>query len=281
MGVAIAPAPGVLVAEPGTPAELAEALRAFARHGLDLLVVDGGDGTVREVLGLAPEAFGDGLPRMAVLASGTTNVLATDLGAGPGWSLADAIASPRTVVRAPVEVRRLDAPEPLRRGFVFGAGAYVEAVRLSRRAHHTRGLGRVVVVSAALAGAGARTAIGGRKSALRAGVSMRVQHGREEARFLLLASTLERLPLGVKPFGPRRAGLKVLDVAGSPRRLRFALPLLLAGRDRPWLAEAGYRRADPERLHVVLRTPYVLDGEEFEGGDLVLTRGAPITFVVP
>ena len=284
-GVATAAAAGALFAEPRTPQELADALQAFARRGLDLLVVDGGDGTVREILSLAPEVFGERLPRLAVLASGTTNVLAADLGTGPGWSLAAAIAWSSTAIRTPVEVRRLDAPAPLRRGFMFGAGVYVEAVRLSQRARHTRGLGGAVVVGAALAGAGARTALGSRDGGLRAGVAMRLQHGREaareEARFLLLATTLERLPLGVKPFGPNRAGMKVLDVAGSPRRLRSALPLLLAGRDRPWLAEAGYRRTEPESLHVALHTPYVLDGEEFEGGELVLTRGAPITFVVP
>ncbi|MBE7216895.1 MAG: diacylglycerol kinase [Caulobacteraceae bacterium] len=276
---------GVRVEEPRSREALAAALRGFASEGLDLLVVDGGDGTVREVLGLAPEAFGGGPPRIAVLPSGTTNVLAADLGARPGWSLAAAMASPRSALRTPLEVRRSDKAEPLRRGFIFGAGVYVEAVRLAERARRSRAVGGAALVGAALAQMGARTALGGREGAWRAGVRMRLRHGkeqaREEARFLLLASTLARMPLGVKPFGPPREGLKVLDVAGAPRRLRWALPLLLSGADRPWLAGAGYRRADPDRLEVTLRTPYVLDGDEFEGGDLVLTPGAPLEFAVP
>ena len=278
------PAPGVSVAEPRSQQALAEALTAFADGGLDLLVVDGGDGTVRDVLGLAPEMFGAKLPRIAVLASGTTNALAADLGAGPGWSLAAAMASRRTTVRAPVEVLRLDSPGSVHRGFVFGAGAYVEAMRLAHRVRQARTFGGLTV-GATLAGAFAHTALAGREGAWRTGVSMRLQHRgeatRHEARFLLLVSTLERLPLGMKPFGPPRPGLKVLDVAGAPRRLRWALPTLLAGREKAWLAAAGYRRTDADRLHVGLHTPYVLDGEEFEGGELLISRGAPITFVVP
>src|SRR3546814_18768147 len=53
-----------------------ETLERIAAEGVDLLVVDGGDGTVRDVISAAPAAFGDRMPRMAILPSGQTNALA-------------------------------------------------------------------------------------------------------------------------------------------------------------------------------------------------------------
>ncbi len=279
---------GPHVVEPRSREEVADVLRGFAAAGIVRVVVEGGDGTVREVVGAAPEAFAGRPLELAVVPAGKTNALALDLGARPGWTAAAAAASSRTQVRAPLELRRPHEAGPPQRGFVFGAGVFVEAVRLAQRAHRARLFG-ALAVGAALGGAGARTALGGPVGSWRTGVALHLrrgeeadlEEGRDETRFLLLASTLERLPLGMRPFGPPRPGLKVLDVAGSPARLRAALPLILSGRDRPWLAAAGYRRLDVERLHLVLHTPYVLDGEEFAGGELLLTRGAPLTFVTP
>ena len=41
---------GVLWVEPATPQALAEDMRRFAADGVGLVVIDGGDGTVREVI---------------------------------------------------------------------------------------------------------------------------------------------------------------------------------------------------------------------------------------
>lgn len=280
--------PSLKIVEPHSREELLNALRGFAAEGVSRVVVEGGDGTVREVVGAAPEVFAGRPLELAVVPVGKTNALALDLGARPGWTTAAAAASPRTRVRRPIELRRAGETGPPQRGFLFGAGVFVQAIRLAQRAHRVRLFGGLAV-GAALGGAGARTVFGGSAGPWRSGVALRVQSGDEpsieegwdERRFLLLASTLERLPLGVRPFGAPRPGLKVLDVAASPARLRAALPLILSGRDRPWLVAAGYRRLDVERLHLSLHTPYVLDGEEFAGGELLMSLGEPLTFVTP
>ena len=270
----------MLSAEPRSREALREALEGFAARGVARLVIDGGDGTVREVLGRLPEAFAGRPPQVAVLPTGKTNALALDLGVRPGWSLAAALASVRTVARTPLEVSRPGRDTPVQRGFVLGAGAFVDAIALAQRLHRAR-LFDSLAVGAALGAMGMRTLLGG--GPWRAGVPWRVQAGeaasREGRGFLLLVSTLERLPLKLRPFGAPRPGLKVLEVEAPPRRPAAALPLLLAGADRPWLARAGYRRSDPDRLRVGLRTPYVLDGELYEGGELLIARGAPIAFV--
>src|SRR3546814_12209371 len=78
------------------------------------LVVDGGDGTVRDVISAAPAAFGDRMPRMAILPSGKTNALALDLGVPLDWAVADVVeaaARGTFVRRATIEIYRDRAPD--------------------------------------------------------------------------------------------------------------------------------------------------------------------------
>ena len=129
----------VLLVEPATPEALEQDLEAFAQCGVGLLVIDGGDGTIRDVLSLLPRAFGNNPPLIALLPSGKTNVLAIDLGVPRDWTLEDAIAAARSdkaviKLRAPLEVQWDDGRPPLR-GFVFGLGAFVRATSLAKNVH--------------------------------------------------------------------------------------------------------------------------------------------------
>jgi diacylglycerol kinase (ATP) len=89
------PPEGVRLVEPFGREALRSALEDFAREGLDLLVIDGGDGTVRDVISLLPHTFGEDLPLLAVLPSGKTNVLAIDLGTPNDWRLEEALSAAR------------------------------------------------------------------------------------------------------------------------------------------------------------------------------------------
>src|SRR4029453_18240280 len=84
---------GLWVEAPRNREALDEALAHFAQAGVELLVVDGGDGTVREGVTRAPTHFHTSLPTLAVLPSGKTNALALDLGAPRTWTLNDALKS--------------------------------------------------------------------------------------------------------------------------------------------------------------------------------------------
>ncbi len=75
--------------------------------------------------------------------------------------------------------------------------------------------------------------------------------------------------------------MKLLDIDAPPKRLHAALPALFKGRETPWLAAAGYRRADVERLAIRSEFPLVIDGEVFQGGDIVVRRGEPVRFLAP
>jgi hypothetical protein len=86
----------VLLVEPATPEALEQDLQAFAQCGVNLLVIDGGDGTIRDVLSLAATIFGEAMPLIALVPSGKTNVLAIDLGVPRDWTLAKAMAAAKS-----------------------------------------------------------------------------------------------------------------------------------------------------------------------------------------
>jgi diacylglycerol kinase (ATP) len=271
---------------PEEASHLSAGLRRLAGEGVELVVVDGGDGTIREVVSRLPEAFGPSLPRLSVLPNGKTNALALDietpLGTRLDQILAAAEAGRPTKRRACLEILREGSLAPERRGFLFGAGAFVRATDLAQR-NHGLGLFDNAAVAVTLAGAVLGTLLGGADSSWRRGELMTLSPEETEARarFLMVASTLKRFPLGLKPFGPPREGLKTLTVSSPPRAILAALPRLIRGEDDAWLAARGYLRRDLESLSLNWPGRYVLDGEVYDGGALTLRRGVELEFVVP
>ena len=291
-----ASAAGLPHAEPATRAELQDALRDFAARGVDLLAVQGGDGTLREVLTALPSAFtASPPPEVAVLSAGKTNLAARVLGsAGMGEAALRRLlgAAERGTLRRrllPVlEVSRpgLEGAPPLR-GVLFGAAAFTEGKTLAEARLHRRGVHDAAAVVLALAGVALRAALD-RGHRLRAGVPMAVAPDdlseREGRRFLLLATTLDRLMLGLRPFwGEGRGPVRWLDVLAPPRRLAAAAWAGARGRPRPWMPSAGYLSGRAERLRVALGGPFVLDGEVFEQppGGLLLSAPGRVAFVSP
>ena len=252
-----------------------------------MIVIDGGDGTVRDVLSLAPRHFPNGLPQLLVVPSGKTNALALDLGIPRHWTVQDALSTlgtARIVTRRPLEIRYEGARSRRLHGFLFGTGAFVRATQLAQKVHRV-GAFNGLAVGLSLVGAIGQTLFGGRHNAWRRGEPMTIDLGEGQAAerqfYLVVGSTLERLPLGLKPFGPVRSGLKLLGIDAPPRYLPLSEPALIAGSDRQWLSEAGYKRAHTDSFRLKLGSSFVLDGETFPGGDLSIGQGAPIDFVVP
>lgn len=275
------------VASPRSPADLAAALAQFAAAGIDLLVIDGGDGTVRDVITAASAFFGDALPAIAVVPSGKTNALAIDLGLPAAWTVRDAILAARAgrfIRRAPIEITRAGEDAPPVRGFLMGAGAFVRATTLAQRTHRA-GAFKGLAVGLSLTLAIAQTIFGGRSNIWRAGdrMAIRTDDGRtaDRAFYILFAGTLERLPLGLKPFGRTRPGLKVLAVDAPPKALARHVPSLLAGSESESLKRAGYHRGDPLAFRLAIDSEFILDGEHYPGGDLMVSTGAPIAFAIP
>jgi len=287
----------VLAVTPRTQAELAEVLTDFARHGIELLVIDGGDGTIRDVMTAAARVWTGAAPRVAIVPSGKTNALALDLGIPDSWTLDQALTAARdgnVKTRSPIEIVRKDNGTRLH-GFLFGAGAFVQATALAQRTHRA-GAFNGVAVGLALCWAILQTLFGGANSAWRAGTRMRIRFqggetsgahapgantNSDRARYIMLASTLKRMPVGIRPFGVPRAGMKTLVVDAPPRWLAAATPLIVTGSPAAWLDRAGYHRIDAPSLDLSMDSGFILDGEIYPGGDLIVREGKPLRFVVP
>ena len=270
---------GVMGAEPDSQEDLREALAAFAEAKVEALAIEGGDGTVRDILSLLPDLF-ETPPMLAVYPLGKTNVLARDLGPPPRLpALAAGIARPTQ--RRPLELTWPDGEHAPVRGFILGAAAYRRATEMSRQVNRA-GVFQTASVALTLALALNRALTGRPDNEWRAGeeIAVAVDGGPPNGgrRFLLLASTLDRLPLGAKPFGAAPEGLGWLDIEAPARRLSAMLWPVLRGRDDPRLGPLGYRRGGAQRLSLGLSQPFIVDGELFPAGRVDVALGDPIRF---
>ena len=150
---------------------------------------------------------------------------------------------------------------------------------------HRFGAFNGLAVGLSIFGAVAQTVFGGRDNSWRQGTRMCVAAAGAAVangpHYMVLGSTLTRMPLRIKPFGRSRGGLKLLRIDAQPRHIIAMLPALLGGNDDPLLPENGYHRIDAEHVELTLDGEFILDGETFPGGTLTLRQGMPMRFVVP
>ncbi|BBK30435.1 diacylglycerol kinase-like protein [Stella humosa] len=287
---------GVRFAAPATADELRRDLADFARQGVGIVVIDGGDGTVREVLTQLPAAYGDDLPAVAILASGRTNLVAAAIGTGgrgpAGLKRLAELARRRKLAdivrRRPVlTVSWPDGSRPPVNGLFLGAAAFTRAVGVAQAAMGRSGVARKPAVLLTIAWS-LRRALFGTQPAWTAGepMAVAVDGAAQPAgdRLIFLATTLDRLMLGLWPFwGGGRGAVRFLDVAAEPERLGTALWRVLRGRPAPWMA-TDYRSGRADSLALTLDRPFILDGEAFAAGvdgRIVIQAGPEFGFVVP
>ena len=107
--------------------------------------------------------------------------------------------------------------------------------------------------------------------------------GRDRSVYGLVATTLDRLLLGSRPYwgGGRPGAVRVTWVeATAPHLLRHA-PALLRG-DAGLSRVPGYESRSVERISLAFAGPYILDGEIFHpaGQSLTIQPSEPITWIV-
>lgn len=292
--------PHVHIAQPGARAQLPAALAELAARRIDLLVINGGDGTVRDVLTCGRAIFGDDWPAIAVLPKGKTNALTVDLGIPDDWTLQDAITAldhGGRVRRRPMEVAPLDESVPgsdraAVSGFILGAGAFTTATRAGQGAHKLGAFNSLAVGVTAL-WALAQSLFAGRANHWRRGARMRIGlgagdvpmahsgRGDPDMRQILFASTLELMPAGIRPFGMLRSGLKLVAVDQISRRTTALIPLVLLGRGPKNLRERGIHQLAASHFTLSIDDQFILDGEAFPAGDYRVGLGPELAFVSP
>ena len=293
----------LLIAEPASPAALAQALSDFAAAGVEHLVVDGGDGTLREVLTRLPAVFGARLPSVSLIASGNANLAAADVGAfrhgahalGQLLATLDAATSARRSTRQVIEARWPDGSHPPVFGFFIGGAGYRRGWQLAHRELIANGIFHRWAVAGALIRAAWQILTGKRNSVWQRGSPMTLSVDgappRTGARFIFLATGLHSLMLGLWPFWnpsgllDRPGRLHWLDIAAPAPRFGAALWALLHGRPKPWMLDGdAYRSGDAQSVLITMSEDLIIDGEAYapdSQGQIELRSGPAFTFLAP
>ncbi|MBS4076464.1 diacylglycerol kinase [Ameyamaea chiangmaiensis] len=275
---------GEMFLEPPSRDDLFAAVASLSDAGIDFIAIDGGDGTVSDVLTAIYRAYPlSALPAVAVLPSGNTNLIAGDVGFGhrglPALErlleLRDSGDFRRDVRRRqPLVVRWSDPARPPVLGMFHGTAGFTWAIELAhqpaildRYSHDTAVVMTLLSALSQLIRAKSRRAwLGG--SEIR--ISIGAQNGEVERCFVFLATTLRRLSRGVWPFwrtAGADGGMMYLNVGANPPRLARGLVALLRGQAPAWMrASDSWRSGNAQRITLQADTDFVLDGEVLSPG---------------
>lgn len=271
-------------------------LDELAADGVTELFISSGDGTIQAIqTELAERMPFKTLPRLALLPHGTTNMTAADLGFRHRNLAAQAafIASPTGgEARSRHTLRAANPRDGLaRHGMFLGTGAVSEATLYCQQAFNAKGVKGNWATFATLAGAVAKTVFTkpnpddvtrfDRPFPIRV-----VADGNpmcDGTQLLMLATTLEKLILGARPFwGGRRDGLRAsVFPYPVPSVWRWLVPLMYGAETRKVPPGAASRAASI--LEVWSKVSFVIDGEFFDGpadGPLRIETGPAFTYLL-
>jgi len=273
------------VVAPTTPAELEDALRRARAEGVDLVAINGGDGTSHLVLTAMVTVWGEGLPPVTLLRGGTMNTIASGLGIRGRTEavLRRLLANPD----APVVTRsllRVDS-EPPQYGFLFGNGLISNFLAVYYEGSEPSPAKAAWILARGVLSGFVQGALIRR---LMARVRLQVGLDGEElpARDYLAigAGTVDDIGLRFRPFhdAPSHPGrLHLLAIACSPLAFILQLPRIWLARPtrHPDIRPALVRRA---RLEADEPIAFMVDGDFHQGGRVLeLSAGPTVRFVVP
>jgi diacylglycerol kinase (ATP) len=288
----------VLIAAPVSRDDLAAELTRFAQRGVELLVVDGGDGTVRDLLTRGHSVFGDNWPRLMVLPKGKTNALALDLGMPGRMTLDEALAAAsgaRIERRRALRIEPIDGSRPPVFGFIMGTGVFnvaIDAAQVTHRFGAFQGLAVGLTVASGMVlallgiGKGPWRAISPTRIVAADGNEIPCSHhGRSGERWTVGLSTLSTFPLGMKPFAgtgqSASAPIACIAVDAALRRIIATAPAILAGAGGPRFTALGVHRGASQAYEIELGGRFILDGESFPPGAYRVGLGPELEFLVP
>lgn len=288
--------PDVMHVETDHAGALPEALAEFARNRIDLLAVNGGDGTLQHALTeiLGGDEF-DQIPMIAPLRGGRTNMTALDLGAqrDPVKGLASILEAARTRRLAERMVRRPVLRVAYQRGFsvqygmFFGAGMIHRAIALTHRLFpkgRNHGVFGPGLVTASLIG---KTLMRPRSGVLAPDKVQMLLDGESvpQGEFrLVIASSLNRLFLRMNPFwGEGNGPVRFTAAASGAQHFPKVALGILRGRPKPIVnPETGYTSKNVQRAEMRFDCGFTVDGEIFAprpDETVTLTGDRRVTFV--
>jgi len=267
--------PSVVSVETDRAHAVPEALAELARQEVDLLVLNGGDGTLQFALTeiLENDIFPNGAPMIAPLRGGRTNMSAQDLGAhkDPLKGLAALIEAERTGTLhtrySPRHVLRVEygPGSNVLCGMFFGGGLIYQAIEVvhSHFPKNQQGVFGATLITAALA---SRLAMGDKDGVLTPNKAQVLLDGElaEHGEYsLMISSTLTQLFARMRPFwGSGEGGVRFTSIAFDAHRKGATIPGIMRGRPSDFaVSENRYVSRNVDCLEMRMDCGFTVDGE--------------------
>lgn len=274
--------------------QLPNFLGEFANEQVTDLFISSGDGTIQALqTELAERKPFATPPRLILLSHGSTNMTAADLGFRRGSLDAQAafIKDPQPTELLQRPTMRVSNPRDgrPRHGMFLGTGALSEATLFCQRTFNARGVKGNWATFSTLASAVSRSLFTAsnphdpsrfdRPFGISVEADGKVLAGQH---LLMLATTLERLILGTRPFwGGKQGQIRVTVIPYPvPKLPRWLLPVLYGGENRR--APPGALSFSTAELAIRSTARFVLDGEFFDSPEneaLRVETGPIFTYV--
>jgi diacylglycerol kinase family enzyme len=274
-----------------TPDELARALESFRKAGIDVLGVNGGDGTIHYVLTAAVRAWdGAALPRILLLPGGAMNTVARGSGVrgGPEGALREVLIRRRhgfplrTVDRDLLRVSA-DGAAPTY-GFIFGTGSIVSFLEAYYETGHPS-----PATAALLVGRGVASALvnGSFAGALTRRERLRVSTDGDEwpdgSYLALAAASTPDVGFGFLAFArclEQPGFFHVVGVTGSLPQLALSVPRIRRG--RPWRRRLAQDEVSRTLLVEGESPRFTVDGDLYAAERAISVETGPgVQIVVP
>jgi len=258
-------------------ARLPEHLRELAKAGVTDLFISSGDGTIQAIqTELAETGIFPTLPRLALLPHGTTNMTAADLGFRHRQIAVQADFIRGREARDLRQRHTLRVVNPRdgrpRHGMFLGTGAVSEATLFCQRAFNDRGVQGDWAIFATLASAVAKSLLTrpdptdtnrfDRPFPIAVETSGTARISGDQ--LLFLATTLDKLILGTRPFwgGKSEAIRSTVIPYPVPSVLRWLIPMMYGGEARK--SPRGAVSFSAREIAVRSPVSFVIDGEFFD-----------------
>ncbi|MCZ6829458.1 MAG: diacylglycerol kinase family protein [Gammaproteobacteria bacterium] len=284
--------------ETASSGDIPAALRQLVEQKIEVLAINGGDGTVSAILGHALEhtSFGK-LPPVVVLPGGTANMNAGDIGARgkllPAvrrfchWAGSGGNLGGEQVQRSLMRVQ-IGAETSVHYGMFLGMGAVIQGTEYAHQEIHSRGLRDDFSVALGVA----RTVWGLIRDDPRfsqtVAVNLRLNDATDSHDYnalIIVVSSLQRLFLGMRPFwGTGPGPLRLTLIMEHPHRfLRTFIAIARGKPNRHATTDNGYISHNADRINISMQGSLNLDGEiltsEPAAGPITITASPMVTFI--
>jgi hypothetical protein len=278
------------------PAEVESALQKFASDGLRVVAINGGDGTLSQLLtGLLGNRYFKNLPLVVMIPGGTANMHVQDIGR-QGKLLAllsklcaltePALQQLETVSRPIMRIQASPLQPPFY-GMFLGTGIIMHGIEYTHANIHSRGInesGPTLGMIRTLWGMLRKDPRFCRPFSINLQIDGQAELPAQDIS-LLVISSLERLFLGLHPYwGDNEAPFHFTAVRDGATKIARTLPGLLKGRKGKYASEEnGYQSRKIRQMSLRFDGSFTVDGELYPAnraeGPVLINHGGDITFL--